>query len=99
MLHNLTLFSSLYLLNNTCNISLSLSLTQTFLLCRSSLLSFSKGQSFGWEERKVSSRSSAGVLIGDTVFTEINNKHKSSQMLVFEERGNRSSWRKPFDVE
>ena len=34
-----------------------------------------------------------------TVKTEINNYHKSSQMLVFEERGNRSTRRKPGGAE
>ena len=47
----------------------------------------------------MSSRSSAGALIGDTV-TEINNfKTQSSQIWVFEERGNLSTRRKPLGVE
>ena len=37
----------------------------------------------------------AGALIGDTV----NNESKSSQMLVFEERGNWSTQRKPLGAE
>ena len=42
------------------------------------------------------SRSSAGALIGNT---KVNNERKSNQMLVFEERGNRSTLRKPLDAE
>ena len=41
----------------------------------------------------MSSRSSAGVL------TEIIHESKSSQMLVFEERGNRSTQRTPLGAE
>ena len=47
----------------------------------------------------MSSRPRAGALIGDTV-TEINLQlTQSSQILVFDERGNRSSRRKPLGAE
>ena len=45
---------------------------------------------------QVSNRSSAGALIGDTAnWNQQSTQIKSSQMLVFEERGNRSTRRKP----
>ena len=48
----------------------------------------------------MSNRSSAGALIGDTANSnQQSTQIKSSQMLVFEKRGNRSTRRKPLGAE
>ena len=48
----------------------------------------------------MSNRSSAGALIGDTAnLNQQSTQIKSSPMLVFEERGNRSTRRKPLGAE
>ena len=48
----------------------------------------------------MSNRSSAGALIGDTAnLNQQSTQIKSSQMLVFEKRGNRSTRRKPLGTE